>query len=113
MSDFQYAAKKGFCDDLTEGKFSLPLIHFLQYAPRSAADRIHGLIYHRSSSAGSHLDLATKTWILSEMRKAGTLDFVHTVLSNMHSEILKTLDNVECELGENEKFRAFLNALSL
>ncbi|KAG0347952.1 geranylgeranyl pyrophosphate synthetase [Podila humilis] len=35
LQSSQYAANKGFCEDLTEGKFSYPIIHSIRADPSS------------------------------------------------------------------------------
>ncbi|KAI1907567.1 hypothetical protein LOZ12_005428 [Ophidiomyces ophidiicola] len=112
----EYAAKKGFCDDLSEGKFSLPLIHLLQNAPSQAADRARDLIFRRDQRAedsGRGLSRMSKKWVLAEMKKIGSLEYVYTVLEHMHAEMSVLLNSVENDIGENKKLRAFLVLLKL
>ncbi|EAS35698.3 geranylgeranyl pyrophosphate synthetase [Coccidioides immitis RS] len=117
LASDEYAAKKGFCDDLSEGKFSLPLIHFLQHAPSQKADQIRGLIFHRHQRAGSPLkstiSIETKQWILSEIKKVGSLEYVHDILDDMHDAMSRMLDDLESELGKNVKLNALLAGLKL
>ncbi|KAI1943052.1 hypothetical protein LOZ66_000747 [Ophidiomyces ophidiicola] len=112
----EYAAKKGFCDDLSEGKFSLPLIHLLQNAPSQAVDRVRDLIFRRDQRAedsGRDLSLISKRWVLAEMKNVGSLEYVYTVLEHMHAEMFVLLNSVENDIGENKKLRAFLVLLKL
>ncbi|KMU72787.1 geranylgeranyl pyrophosphate synthetase [Coccidioides immitis RMSCC 3703] len=116
--DYQnLASDEGFCDDLSEGKFSLPLIHFLQHAPSQKADQIRGLIFHRHQRAGSPLkstiSIETKQWILSEIKKVGSLEYVHDILDDMHDAMSRMLDDLESELGKNVKLNALLAGLKL
>jgi hypothetical protein len=47
------------------------------------------------------------------MKAAGSLDYVADILINIHDEMLKTLDDIEAELGSNKKLRFMVISLRL
>ncbi|PGH12319.1 hypothetical protein AJ79_04385 [Helicocarpus griseus UAMH5409] len=106
LADAKYASAKGFCDDLSEGKFSLPLIHFLNHSP--AADRVRTLIFNRQ--AGSGLSFELKKWILSEMESAGSIEYVADILKSLHAEALRLFEGVEAKLGRNSRLKMMVIA---
>ncbi|EEP76150.1 predicted protein [Uncinocarpus reesii 1704] len=114
LASEEYTTKKGFCDDLSEGKFSLPMIHFLQNAPSKTVDQARGLIFHGIDSDSKRpLDLDSKRWILSEMKKAGSLEYSYNVLKDMHEAMSTMFSDLEAELGESSKLKTFLLRLQL
>lgn len=100
----QYIAKKGFCDDLSEGKFSLPLIHLLQHS--AASDRVRGLLFRRKGELSPEM----KSWVLSQMKAAGSLDYVSGILEYLHENTTRALGDVMTELGPNKPFEGLIGA---
>ncbi|KAL2858986.1 isoprenoid synthase domain-containing protein [Aspergillus pseudodeflectus] len=109
LTSADYTTKKGYCEDLDEGKFSLPLIHLLLHTP--CPDRITSALYNRVPSTG--LQEEVKTYILDAMQSARTFEYVREVLSHLHGEIMKTLDEAEKTLGINNGVRMLLVGLGL
>ncbi|KAL4949643.1 isoprenoid synthase domain-containing protein [Aspergillus filifer] len=100
----EYAAKKGFCEDLSEGKFSFPLIHLLQNV--SYPDHIRGILFNRDDKAD--LSMEAKRFVLDQMKETGSLTYTMETLDKLFDAMLKTLDNIEATLGSNNKLRIFL-----
>ncbi|OXV08239.1 hypothetical protein Egran_03997 [Elaphomyces granulatus] len=100
----EYTAKKGFCDDLSEGKFSLPLIHLLQHSASSG--RVRGLLFRHKGELSPEM----KSWVLSQMKAAGSLDYVSDVLEHLHENITRALEDVVTELGRNEQLEGLIGA---
>ncbi|KAL3474597.1 isoprenoid synthase domain-containing protein [Aspergillus californicus] len=109
LTSADYTSKKGFCEDLDEGKFSLPLIHLLSHTP--CPDRVTSAIYSRPGA--SKLKREVKQHILNAMESARTFEYVRGVLHHLHREIMKTLDEVESDLGSNTGARVLLLELAL
>ncbi|KAB8209437.1 isoprenoid synthase domain-containing protein [Aspergillus parasiticus] len=104
----EYAAKKGFCDDLSEGKFSLILIHTLNNSP--TADRIRGLMFggHR---AGMSQEI--RSYILSEMEAAGSLEYTKRIITELYETLWRMLDELEATLGPNTLLRVLVQFLKI
>ncbi|KAL2813474.1 isoprenoid synthase domain-containing protein [Aspergillus cavernicola] len=109
LASEEYTANKGFCEDLSEGKFSFPLIHLLQNI--ESPDHVHGLLFRRDDDAD--LSVEAKQFILDEMKQAGSLEYTKEVLDTLSNAMLDGLDNVEAKLGPNKKLRLFLLWLKL
>ncbi|CRG86078.1 Fusicoccadiene synthase [Talaromyces islandicus] len=110
LTSEEYTAKKGFCDDLSEGKFSFPLIHFLQNS--STADIVRGLLF-RQENGSSDLTPEVKTYIVSEMRDAGSLTHTRDTLKDLFDAMMEALERAESSLGTNKRLRAFLILLKI
>ncbi|KAF7623689.1 hypothetical protein AFLA_007416 [Aspergillus flavus NRRL3357] len=104
----EYAAKKGFCDDLSEGKFSLILIHTLNNSP--TADRIRGLMFG-GDRAGMSQEI--RSYILSEMEAAGSLEYTKRIITELYETLWRMLDELEATLGPNTLLRALVQFLKI
>jgi geranylgeranyl pyrophosphate synthase len=101
----QYTATKGYCDDLNEGKYSLPLIHFLKNS--SSPERVSGLLRNRATSSEEMSD-TVKAWILSQMKASGSLEYAEKIVSELFDRIWEILGEVEEKLGKNSKLRLLI-----
>ncbi|RCI17301.1 hypothetical protein L249_2460 [Ophiocordyceps polyrhachis-furcata BCC 54312] len=78
-----YADQKGFCQDLDEGKFSLPLIHMLGHSQRS---QLAWSMLHEGRRTGSIM-YESKRLILDMMRQSGSLEYTKGVLRKLEGVI--------------------------
>ena len=51
-----------------------------------------------------------KSWVLSQMKAAGSLDYVSDVLEHLHENIMRALEDVVTELGRNEQLEGLIGA---
>ncbi|GLB11827.1 hypothetical protein AtubIFM57258_008699 [Aspergillus tubingensis] len=109
LTSDEYTETKGYCEDLSEGKLSFPLIHALQNSP--AADMVKGLLFHREN--GQELSLDMKRYIVAEMKKAGSLAYARNTAMQLFDAMMETLERVEAKLGPNERLKALLRLLKL
>ncbi|SJX64917.1 related to farnesyltranstransferase (al-3) [Sporisorium reilianum f. sp. reilianum] len=100
-----YAENKGFAEDLTEGKFSFPIIHSIR---ASGANRqILNVLKQRPT------DLATKQYAVSYMRNV-TRSFEYTVdvLERLDAQAHREIRRLEAALViPNPRLKAILEAL--
>jgi geranylgeranyl diphosphate synthase, type III len=71
------------------------------------SDCLRGMLFsqRKHSSQRDELSREAKSWILSEMRAAGSLEYVAGVLQTMHDSMMTTLEEVEAELGPNRRMK--------
>ncbi|KAF5376343.1 hypothetical protein D9757_008668 [Collybiopsis confluens] len=91
-----YSKQKGFCEDLDEGKYSLPLIHVLQSQPENLQLR-NILCTRRSMGKMMH---EQKQLVLEYLREAKSLEYTHSTLMDLHVRIGKQIDGLEWMFGE-------------
>ncbi|RAQ50439.1 geranylgeranyl pyrophosphate synthase [Aspergillus flavus] len=111
LASDEYTAKKGFCDDLSEGKFSFPLIHLLEHSHN--ASTLHKMIFGRQPVDEGEISDETKSYIISQMKEVGSLDYTQHVLKSLFSSIWETVERTEEAMGENMGFKAFCQTLKL
>lgn len=107
---YQYTKQKGFCEDLDEGKYSLPLIHLILSMPSDYLLR-NVLTQRRVNDESS---LAHKQTILDMMEKRGSLEFTAETLGVLHAKVEKSVEGLEKEFGvENPELRLIVAMLKI
>ncbi|KAL4934933.1 hypothetical protein BDV06DRAFT_229296 [Aspergillus oleicola] len=91
----EYADQKGFCEDLDEGKVSLPLIYTL-LNPESEVSVIKGILQNRSKEG---LSLPVKKYILQQMERSGALDATLSLAREMQGNLIGELHRLEEAFG--------------
>jgi geranylgeranyl pyrophosphate synthase len=106
----QYKVQKGTCEDLDEGKFSLPLIHVLNNSTH--AHLIRGILSQRRV-AGKLTD-EQKRLVVRRMTDAGSLEFTLQILRAMYRDLEAEVDQLEQDFGQsNFQLRLVLSMLKL
>ncbi|CAN0308453.1 unnamed protein product, partial [Phaeothamnion confervicola] len=71
---------KSFCEDLTEGKFSFPIIHCVRVQP--ADRRLLHILQQRTG------DIDVKKHAVAWMRQCGSIDYTRAATRMLKQEIL-------------------------
>ncbi|KAJ5167656.1 geranylgeranyl diphosphate synthase [Penicillium canariense] len=104
----EYTKQKGFCEDLDEGKFSLPVIHMMLSAPSNTVIRniwTRRLVNNQAS-------LAHKQAILELLKKWGSLQFTEDALDVLHAQVQKSISDLEDKFGaQNFQLRLIVEML--
>lgn len=87
-----YAASKGFCEDLDEGKYSLVLIHALQ-CPGPETLQLRAILQERSRKGAMTLEM--KKLVREIMGSRGSLGYVRSVLKDMEIAVEKEISRIE------------------
>ena len=108
--NYQYTMQKGFCEDLEEGKYSLPLIHLIHSIPSDLLLR-NILVQRRVNGRSS---LAHKQTILDLMKAGGSLKFTADTLDVLYIKVEKSIGELEKKFGvENLELRLMLEMLKI
>ncbi|CCG82208.1 Geranylgeranyl pyrophosphate synthase [Taphrina deformans PYCC 5710] len=98
----QYCREKGFCEDLTEGKFSFPIIHAIREShPLSL--RLREILISKTS------DVAVKVEACEILRQVGSLEYTIRAVHQMDALCREEV----ATLGGNEELTAILNLLRI
>jgi len=105
LSDDTYTANKGMCEDLTEGKFSFPVIHSIHTAPEN---RILINILKQKTR-----DEDVKRYAVAHMEKTGSFSYTRKVLRGLTKRALTQIDELEKDGASGNLIRAILAKLQV
>lgn len=81
-----YAANKSFAEDLTEGKYSFPMIHCIRVNTRD--DRVSKILRQRTE------DVEVKRFCISLLEEAGSFDYTRSVMRDLDREICEEISRL-------------------
>ncbi|PYH98108.1 polyprenyl synthetase [Aspergillus ellipticus CBS 707.79] len=97
LASQDYMTQRGFCQDLDEGKLSLPLIYTCQTLGEKNSI-ITELLHMRDRRNG--LSLEAKQVILSQTEECGGLEYTETRMNSLFGALRNTLEQVEGVTGQ-------------
>lgn len=93
----EFMENKSFCEDLTEGKFSFPIIHAIQSHPEDK--QVFNILRQRTTSVD------VKQYCISLLEKFGSLDYTYKVLEDLDSKARNEI----ARLGGNPVMESILD----
>jgi len=103
LADDEYFKSKSFCEDLTEGKFSFPVIHCIRTNEQGRGSRLQSILKQKTE------DIDVKRYAQQLMRDSGSLQYTLDKCNSLYDEILVQIT----ELGGNEKLKHLLETLKI
>eukprot|EP00529_Nitzschia_sp_RCC80_P026041 CAMPEP_0113494664 /NCGR_PEP_ID=MMETSP0014_2-20120614/29219_1 /TAXON_ID=2857 /ORGANISM="Nitzschia sp." /LENGTH=345 /DNA_ID=CAMNT_0000388555 /DNA_START=132 /DNA_END=1169 /DNA_ORIENTATION=+ /assembly_acc=CAM_ASM_000159 len=101
LCDDEYMKSKSFCEDLTEGKFSFPIIHCIR--SDTTDNRVLSILKKRTD------DVEIKRYAQQIMFQAGSMDYTRTKCSQLKDEIISDIER----LGGNPPLLKLVEALDV
>lgn len=101
LVDEEYMKSKSFCEDLTEGKFSFPVIHCIKSFPDD--HRLSSILKQRTD------DTDVKRYAQKIMKESGSLEYTRTKCTTLKEEILTEIQ----KLGGNAPLTKLVEALDV
>ncbi|XP_063969404.1 geranylgeranyl pyrophosphate synthase-like [Lytechinus pictus] len=95
----QYTENKSYCEDLTEGKFSFPLIHGIRSRPENT--QVMSILRQRTE------DMDVKRYCVDLLEKFGSFEYTRTVLFDLEKQAYQHITN----LGGNPILESILEEL--
>ncbi|KAF1973873.1 terpenoid synthase, partial [Bimuria novae-zelandiae CBS 107.79] len=89
-----YASLKGVCEDLTEGKFSFPVIHAIQADPRNRV--MYNILKQKTT------DEEVKRYAVRYLEEKGSFEYSKGVIDGLRGKAEKLIGEVEAALGEED-----------
>lgn len=102
LADEEYMKSKSFCEDLTEGKFSYPIIHCIQQGD-PAATQLLSILKQRTD------DVDVKRYAQRLMDEAGSLLYTRKKCSELKGEIVQQIK----DLGGNSPLLKLIEMLDV
>ena len=103
LSDTAYTANKGLCEDLTEGKFSFPIIHSIRSDPSNLV--LVNILKQKTK------DDEVKRYAVQYMDKTGSFTYTRRVLRGLTKKALALVDEVDAGRGLGDGVRTIMEKL--
>ena len=87
LSDDTYTANKGLCEDLTEGKFSFPIIHSIRTEPENLV--LINILKQKTR------DEEVKRYAMAYMEETGSFAYTRQILRGLTKRALTLLEETE------------------
>ncbi|TLD28216.1 hypothetical protein PspLS_03533 [Pyricularia sp. CBS 133598] len=88
----EYSNNKGMCEDLTEGKFSFPVIHSIRSNPANL--QLLNILKQKTTDEG------VKNYAVSYMEKTGSFEYTKKVLTVLIERARKVTDELDAGRGK-------------
>ncbi|XP_038061626.1 geranylgeranyl pyrophosphate synthase-like [Patiria miniata] len=95
----EYTENKSYCEDLTEGKFSFPIIHGILSRPED--NQVMNILRKRTT------DEEIKKYCVDHLEKIGSFDYTKSVLVELEEIVLREMS----KLGANPYLQAMVEEL--
>ncbi|RAL03304.1 terpenoid synthase [Aspergillus ibericus CBS 121593] len=99
-----YTKNKGFCEDLTEGKFSFLIIHSIHSNPNN--QHLLNILRQRSE------DDAVKKYAVEYIQSTGSFEYCRERLAALLEEADQLVKELECEVGASKGIYEILKFLA-
>ncbi|TVY86897.1 Geranylgeranyl pyrophosphate synthase [Lachnellula willkommii] len=103
ISSPEYSFNKGMCEDLTEGKFSFPIIHSIRARPENM--QLLNILKQKTE------DEQVKRYAVQYMESTGSLEYCRKVLSTLMERAKVQLDELDGGAGKGVGVKMILDKL--
>ncbi len=105
LSSTEYTENKGLCEDLTEGKFSFPLIHSIRSNPQNR--QLINILKQKTT------DEEVKRYAVKYMESTGSFEYCRVILRSMHEKALAMIDEIDEGMGQGSGIRFILDKMAV
>ena len=105
LSSPSYTETKGLCEDLTEGKFSFPIIHSIRTNPSNL--QLINILKQKTR------DDDVKKYAVKYMDKTGSFEYTKRVMAELHEKAVKMTEDINAEIGEGSGVKAILDKMAV
>lgn len=105
LSSTQYTENKGLCEDLTEGKFSFPVIHSIRSNPQNL--QLINILKQKTT------DDVVKRYAISYMESTGSFEYCRRRLRSLQEKALQLTDVVDEGTGRGAGLRRILDNMAV
>ncbi|KAI0965489.1 geranylgeranyl pyrophosphate synthetase [Xylaria arbuscula] len=105
LSSPQYGENKGFCEDLTEGKFSFLIIHSIRANPNN--QQLINILKQKTTAD------TVKRYAVNYMESTGSFEYTKKVLAVLIERARKTADELSGDAQKNAGIHEILDRLAV
>ena len=103
LSDDKYTENKGFAEDLTEGKFSFPIIHSIRSDPTNL--QLLNILRQKTNN------VEVKHYAIKYMESTGSFDYTRRVIEVLIERARKIVDDLDAGQGRGQGVHKILDKL--
>lgn len=105
LSSTEYTENKGLCEDLTEGKFSFPIIHSIRSNPQNL--QLINILKQKTT------DDSVKKYAVSYMESTGSFEYCRKTLRDLQEEAVAMIDTIDQGAGKGAGVRKILDKMMI
>lgn len=105
LSSTEYAENKGLCEDLTEGKFSFPIIHSIRANPQNR--QLINILKQKTT------DDEVKKYAVKYMESTGSFEYCRVILRELKEKALTMIEDIDEGSGQGLGVRMFLDKMAV
>lgn len=105
LSSPEYSHNKGLCEDLTEGKFSFPIIHSIRAKPENL--QLFNILKQKTD------DEQVKKYAVAYMEATGSFEYCRQVLRTLTEKARKLVEELDGGGNKGEKVLKILERISV
>ncbi|KAM5369589.1 hypothetical protein ACJZ2D_008948 [Fusarium nematophilum] len=103
LSSKEYSHNKGMCEDLTEGKFSFPVIHSIRSNPTNL--QLINILKQKTT------DIQVKRYAVAYMESTGSFEYTRTVLAILIERARKMTEDIDDGRGSTKGIQKILDKM--
>jgi geranylgeranyl diphosphate synthase, type III len=105
LSSTTYTKNKGLCEDLTEGKFSFPIIHSVRSNPQNL--QLINILKQKTKNE------EVKRYAVAYMESTGSFEYCRKVIKELKAKAVGMIDMLDDGDGEAAEVRRVLDKMDL
>ncbi|SPN97387.1 probable farnesyltranstransferase (al-3) [Cephalotrichum gorgonifer] len=105
LSSPEYSHNKGLCEDLTEGKFSFPIIHAIRSDPTDL--QLINILAQKTT------DAEVKRYAVAYMERTGSFEYTRQVVRVLISRARKLVDEIDAGRGKAKGMHKILDKMAI
>jgi geranylgeranyl diphosphate synthase type 3 len=105
LSSQEYSNNKGMCEDLTEGKFSFPVIHSIRADPTNL--QLMNILKQKTT------DIEVKRYAVRYMESTGSFEYTRQVIGVLIERARKTAEEIDGGRGKLEGINMILDKMAV
>ncbi|KAL6251752.1 geranylgeranyl pyrophosphate synthetase [Rhinocladiella similis] len=105
LSSGTYTKNKGLCEDLTEGKFSFPVIHSIRSNPANL--QLINILKQKTTDEG------VKMYAISYMESTGSFEYTRKVVKELKAKAAELITELDAGSGKGAEVQAILDRIDV
>ena len=103
LSSTEYTENKGLCEDLTEGKFSYPIIHSIRSNPSNR--QLINILKQKT------MDDEVKKYAVKYMESTGSFEYCRNILRDLNEQAMAMIESIDEGMGQGAGIKIILDKM--